>query len=89
MTWGIALAPYGRGYGISGAFLSLRVHSCVLGVCTPLYVYAHDWMLGKMCMCVFAVSHVTQDLAALGRFTLRDEGRTIAIGKVTKLPKVH
>jgi len=30
-----------------------------------------------------------QDLAAMGRFTLRDEGRTIAIGKVTKLPKVH
>lgn len=30
-----------------------------------------------------------QDLAALGRFTLRDEGRTIAIGKVTKLPKIH
>lgn len=23
----------------------------------------------------------------LGRFTLRDEGRTIAIGKVTKIPK--
>jgi peptide chain release factor subunit 3 len=30
-----------------------------------------------------------QDLAALGRFTLRDEGRTIAIGKVTRLPKNH
>ena len=30
-----------------------------------------------------------QDLAAMGRFTLRDEGRTIAIGKVTKLPKTH
>ena len=30
-----------------------------------------------------------QELAALGRFTLRDEGRTIAIGKVTKLPKLH
>jgi len=30
-----------------------------------------------------------QELAAMGRFTLRDEGRTIAIGKVTKLPKTH
>ncbi len=29
----------------------------------------------------------SQDLPALGRFTLRDEGRTIAIGKVIKLPK--
>lgn len=32
---------------------------------------------------------VPQELAAMGRFTLRDEGRTIAIGKVTKLPKNH
>jgi peptide chain release factor subunit 3 len=30
-----------------------------------------------------------QTLAAMGRFTLRDEGRTVAIGKVTKLPKNH
>ena len=29
------------------------------------------------------------DVPALGRFTLRDEGRTIAIGKVLKLPKIH
>ncbi|KAG2492459.1 hypothetical protein HYH03_009400 [Edaphochlamys debaryana] len=29
------------------------------------------------------------DVPSLGRFTLRDEGRTIAIGKVVKLPKVH
>lgn len=29
------------------------------------------------------------DVPSLGRFTLRDEGRTIAIGKVTKLPKIH
>jgi peptide chain release factor subunit 3 len=28
-----------------------------------------------------------ETLAAMGRFTLRDEGRTIAIGKVIKLPK--
>ncbi|MEW5299289.1 MAG: hypothetical protein WDW36_002320 [Sanguina aurantia] len=34
-------------------------------------------------ICIEAFS----DLAALGRFTLRDEGRTIAIGKVIKLPK--
>lgn len=46
--------------------------------------------------CFFTCYHVscgcfcpTQDVAALGRFTLRDEGRTIAIGKVTKLPKNH
>ncbi|PNH09986.1 Eukaryotic peptide chain release factor GTP-binding subunit [Tetrabaena socialis] len=29
------------------------------------------------------------DVPSLGRFTLRDEGRTIAIGKVVKLPKTH
>lgn len=29
------------------------------------------------------------DLPAMGRFTLRDEGKTIAIGKVTRLPKTH
>jgi len=28
-------------------------------------------------------------LAAMGRFTLRDEGRTIAIGKITRLPKAQ
>jgi len=28
-----------------------------------------------------------QKVPQLGRFTLRDEGQTIAIGKVTKLPK--
>ena len=28
-----------------------------------------------------------QKVAQLGRFTLRDEGRTIAIGKITKVPK--
>ena len=33
--------------------------------------------------------HTHTDLPAMGRFTLRDEGRTIAIGKVTKLPKIH
>ncbi len=27
------------------------------------------------------------DVPQLGRFTLRDEGRTIAIGKIIKLPK--
>ena len=33
-------------------------------------------------ICVETFTSVSQ----LGRFTLRDEGRTIAIGKVTKLP---
>jgi peptide chain release factor subunit 3 len=28
-----------------------------------------------------------ENVPQLGRFTLRDEGRTIAIGKITKLPK--
>lgn len=28
-----------------------------------------------------------ENVPQLGRFTLRDEGRTIAIGKVIKLPK--
>ncbi|KAF5834493.1 P-loop containing nucleoside triphosphate hydrolase protein [Dunaliella salina] len=49
---------------------------------------------GGMCICRIAVDkpicvETFQDLAAMGRFTLRDEGRTIAIGKVTKLPKNH
>ncbi len=34
-------------------------------------------------ICVERFDHVAQ----LGRFTLRDEGRTIAIGKITKLPR--
>lgn len=34
-------------------------------------------------ICIEAFS----ELPAMGRFTLRDEGKTIAIGKVTKLPK--
>ena len=28
-----------------------------------------------------------ENVPQLGRFTLRDEGRTIAIGKIIKLPK--
>lgn len=49
---------------------------------------------GGVCICRIQVEkpiciETFQELAALGRFTLRDEGRTIAIGKVTKLPKVH
>jgi len=35
---------------------------------------------GSVCMESFA------DNPQLGRFTLRDEGRTIAIGKVLRLP---
>jgi len=47
---------------------------------------------GGICICRIAVEKpicVTpfSELPALGRFTLRDEGRTIAIGKVTKVPK--
>ena len=34
-------------------------------------------------ICVERFDHVAQ----LGRFTLRDEGRTIAIGKIIRLPK--
>ena len=34
-------------------------------------------------ICVEKFENVPQ----LGRFTLRDEGRTIAIGKIVKLPK--
>jgi len=49
---------------------------------------------GGVCICRISVDkpiciETFMDLAALGRFTLRDEGRTIAIGKVTKLPKAH
>lgn len=47
-----------------------------------------------MCMCRIALDRPVcietfETLPAMGRFTLRDEGRTIAIGKVTKLPKAH
>ena len=34
-------------------------------------------------ICVETFAHVPQ----LGRFTLRNEGATIAIGKITELPK--
>lgn len=49
---------------------------------------------GAMCVCRIQLERavcmeVFADLPAMGRFTLRDEGRTIAIGKVTKLPKNH
>ena len=49
---------------------------------------------GALCICRISVEKPLciesfQDYPALGRFTLRDEGRTIAIGKVIKLPKTH
>lgn len=49
---------------------------------------------GAMCVCRITTEkpvciETFGDLPAMGRFTLRDEGRTIAIGKVTKLPKIH
>ena len=47
---------------------------------------------GACCVCRITVDkpiclETFSDLAAMGRFTLRDEGRTIAIGKIIKLPK--
>ena len=47
---------------------------------------------GKLVVCRLQTSRPIPlekfgDVPQLGRFTLRDEGRTIAIGKVTKLPK--
>jgi len=47
---------------------------------------------GALCSCILSLSRRTclekyEDLQQLGRFTLRDEGRTIAVGKVTGLPK--
>ncbi|GLI61736.1 hypothetical protein VaNZ11_004162 [Volvox africanus] len=49
---------------------------------------------GGICICRITVDKAIciesfSDVPSLGRFTLRDEGRTIAIGKVVKLPKVH
>ncbi len=49
---------------------------------------------GGVCVCRIAVERpicieTFTDVPALGRFTLRDEGRTIAIGKVTRIPKNH
>lgn len=49
---------------------------------------------GGICICRITVDkpiciEAFGDVPSLGRFTLRDEGRTIAIGKVVKLPKVH
>jgi peptide chain release factor subunit 3 len=47
---------------------------------------------GAVCKCVLALTRKTclekyDDLPQLGRFTLRDEGRTIAIGKIIGLPR--
>lgn len=47
---------------------------------------------GASCTCILGLSRKTclekyDDLPQLGRFTLRDEGRTIAIGKITGLPR--
>jgi peptide chain release factor subunit 3 len=47
---------------------------------------------GSICIARIAVEKPIcvesfQSNPQLGRFTLRDEGRTIAIGKVTKIPK--
>nr|QKY15201.1 elongation factor-like protein (EFL) [Polytomella parva] len=49
---------------------------------------------GGICVCRISIEksvcmETFAELSALGRFTLRDEGRTIAIGKVMKLPKIH
>lgn len=46
---------------------------------------------GAVVICTLAVEkpicvELFKDVPQLGRFTLRDEGRTIAIGKITKLP---
>ncbi len=48
--------------------------------------------VGAVCRCRITVDkgiciETFEALASMGRFTLRDEGRTIAIGKVIKLPK--
>lgn len=47
---------------------------------------------GSIVMCRISVEQPIliekfSDYPQLGRFTLRDEGKTIAIGKVTELPK--
>eukprot|EP00798_Chlamydomonas_sp_ICE-L_P005049 gene5049-34838_t len=49
---------------------------------------------GGICVCRIAVEksiciETFSEIAALGRFTIRDEGRTIAIGKVLKVPKIR
>jgi len=43
------------------------------------------------CICMLELERTIpverfEDMAFLGRFTLRTEGKTIAIGKITKLP---
>lgn len=47
---------------------------------------------GAMVICRIRMEKVTcvetfDKVPQLGRFTLRDEGKTIAIGKITRLPK--
>ena len=47
---------------------------------------------GKLVVCRISLAksvpmELFKDVAQLGRFTLRDEGKSIAIGKVTRLPK--
>lgn len=43
--------------------------------------------MGIISWCSTATAGQTEDCQMLqGRFTLRDEGRTIAIGKIIKLP---
>lgn len=47
---------------------------------------------GAICTCVLGLTRKTclekyDDLQQLGRFTLRDEGRTIAVGKIVGLPR--
>ncbi len=47
---------------------------------------------GSVCICRITTERpiaieTFADVPQLGRFTLRDEGRTIAIGKVMRLPK--
>ena len=47
---------------------------------------------GKLVVCRITLDksvpmELFKDVAQLGRFTLRDEGKSIAIGKVTRLPK--
>ena len=73
-----------------GQLAGLLLHSAGLTVAPPTQVRAvksnslANVRIGvEKLICVETFAHVPQ----LGRFTLRNEGATIAIGKITELPR--
>ena len=53
----------------------------------PKFVKSGTIVMARLSINVPVCCELFSDYPQLGRFTLRDEGRTIAIGKITRLPK--